>query len=41
MTRACGGSRSNPDYSQAEGRGYLFNGPQQKPDEPYHWRLQR
>jgi len=31
----------NRDYSQAEGRGDLFNGPQQKPDEPYHRRLQR
>jgi bifunctional non-homologous end joining protein LigD len=31
----------NRDYSQAEGRGDLFNGPRQKPDEPYHWCLQR
>ena len=31
----------NRDYSQAEGRGHLFNGPRQKPEEPYHGRLQR
>ena len=31
----------NRDYSQAEGRGDLFNGPRQKPEEPYHGRLQR
>jgi bifunctional non-homologous end joining protein LigD len=31
----------NPNYTQKEGRGDLFNGPRQKRDEPYHgpgWR---
>ena len=31
----------NRNYSQAEGRSDLFNGPRQKLDEPHHWRLQR
>ena len=31
----------NRDYSQAEGRGDLFNGPRQKPEEPYNGRLPR
>jgi bifunctional non-homologous end joining protein LigD len=31
----------NRDYSQSEGRGDLFNGRRQKPEEPYHGRLQR